>query len=321
MKYNFSSITLNITQGCNLRCKYCQVKKEPESMDKKTLIKALNWVENNVENPFVSFFGGEPLLEYDLIKWAIENYPNIHFGLSTNLTLLTPEKIKFFFDNDIKLLLSIDGIGEIHNLSRDNSWNKFSNLLPILGELFSDAVFRITITPENVKNLYETVYIGSQLGFINFNALPDGMDQNWTIEDFEELKRQLTYLWDDKKLKKYFKPFQDYEWRLKYNSDEIQCCDGKTTISILPNGNFSLCGEQTKNELFIVGDLEHGINQEKINNFWKNFKECPIKCKANPICSKERCFSRRINNYNDLNARIKVHCRWYNIIEELINNG
>ena len=57
MKYKFSSITLNITQGCNLRCKYCQVKKEPESMDKKTLIKTLNWIENNVESPFVSFFG------------------------------------------------------------------------------------------------------------------------------------------------------------------------------------------------------------------------------------------------------------------------
>ena len=219
------------------------------------------------------------------------------------------------------MLFSIDGIEKIHNLSRDNSWDSFSYLLPVLGELFPDAIFRITLTPENIKYLNETIYFGQQLGFTNFNALPDGMDNNWTNEDYKIMKEQLSLLWHNKKLRGYFRPFYDYKNRLNFPNHEVQCCDGKTTIAILPNGKISLCGEQTENDVFIIGDIEQGISEEKIKNFWKQIIPCPIHCKAYPICSKERCFSRRMFNYGDLNHKINNHCRWYNIIEEVMNNG
>lgn len=189
MKYNFQSITLNITQGCNLRCAYCQVDKNPKVMSWETLKEALDWCSNNVEIPYVSFFGGEPLLEYDKIKWSIENFPNIEFGLSTNITLMTPDKIKFFLDHKTNFLFSIDGIGEIHNLTRGNSWDLIKDKLAILGELFPHSVFRLTLTPENISHLCETIIVASSFGFDNFNALPDGIDNHWTQEAYDEMKK------------------------------------------------------------------------------------------------------------------------------------
>lgn len=322
MKYNFQSITLNITQGCNLRCAYCQVDKNPKIMAWEMLKEALDWCRKNVERPYISFFGGEPLLEYDKIKWSIENYPDIGFGLSTNITLLTPEKIKFFFEHHTNFLFSIDGIGEIHDLTRGNSWHLIKDKLAILGELFPHSVFRLTLTPKNISHLCETIIVANSFGFDNFNALPDGIDSHWTSDDYEEMRKQLTMLYSVPKYRAMFRPFEDYSKRLKGIEEEYQCCDGKTTISILTDGRLSLCGEQTEDSPFIVGDLKNGIIQEKLDNFWNQIEPCPIHCKANPICSKERCFSRRyFNNDKNLSERIKCHCRWYNIMEEVIRNG
>lgn len=319
--YNFQTVVLNITQGCNLRCAYCQVSKNPKIMSYETLEKALNWVKNNVECPYVSFFGGEPLTEYDKIKWAIEHFPEIRFGTSTNVTLLTPDKLKFLFDHGVHFLFSVDGIGEVHDLTRDNSWDQIKDMLPILGELYSDQVFRITITPKNVRHLCETVYLAHQLGFTNFNALPDGMSDNWTADDYKALKEQLQLLWNDPEYRRYFRPFKDYKYRLEHPEDMTTCCDGKVSISILTDGRLSLCGEQTDDNIFIVGDIENGIDDEKVKNFWSQVQPCQIHCKAFNICSKERCFSRRYFIYNDLSHRVPNHCRWYNIMEEVINSG
>ncbi|NLV87649.1 MAG: radical SAM protein, partial [Clostridiales bacterium] len=294
-----------------------QVAKDPKVMSRETLAKALDWISENVSDPFVSFFGGEPILEFEAIKWAIATYPNIKFGLSTNLTLLTPDKIQFFLENKTRFLFSIDGFGDIHNITRDDSWDKFSHLLPILGELFPKAVFRITITPENVSHLYETVSLGSQLGFQNFNALPNGISEQWKTKDYLELKNQLTMIYNNPILRNSFRPFQDYRARLDGIGD-YECCDAKTTIGITTDGRFTLCGEQTEDNIFIVGDLDTGIIQEKVDAFHELIVPCPINCKANPICSKERCFSRRFFCNGDISKRIKNHCRWYNIMEEVL---
>lgn len=319
--YNFRSITLNITQGCNLRCKYCQVKKDPQVMTKETLDEALTWVEKNVKHPFISFFGGEPLTQFNLIKYGVENHPDIKYGVSTNLTLMDKEKIKYFFDKKFRFLFSIDGVGEVHNETRDNSWTLIKNKLPIVAELFPGAIFRITITSKNVSHLYETVRYAAALGFTSINALPDGMDESWGIKDYWVLKEQLTLLFQDSFLYKVFRPFHEYQYRLDHPSSAFTCCDGKTTISILTDGRFSLCGEQTEDSPFIVGDLKTGISTEKIQKFWEQYTPCPTECIAKPICNKERCFSRRWFCYGNLSARINSHCQWYRCIAEVIKNG
>lgn len=319
--YNFSSITMNITQGCNLRCKYCQVHKNAQVMPDWIMKKSLEWVTENVKGPYISFFGGEPTTQFDKMKWCVENFPNIRYGVSTNVTLLDSEKIKFMFDHNFGLLVSIDGVGDVHNITRDNSWDKVKNKLPIIGELFPNAIFRITVTADNVSHLLETVIYAASIGFTNIEALPDGMSENWKEEDYVELKRQINAIYSDSLLRQYFRVFEHYRYRLMGVQPEAQCCNARTSMSILPDGRFSLCGEQTDNSLFIIGSIFFGIDEEKVQNFRSLYIPCAHPCAAFEICDKERCFSRRFFCNGDLSTPIENHCRWYQIITEVISDG
>jgi sulfatase maturation enzyme AslB (radical SAM superfamily) len=288
-------------------------------MTKETLDKAMQWITINVSSPFVSFFGGEPMLEYQKIKYAIKTYPNIRFGLSTNISLLTPSVVKFFLEHDVRLLLSIDGFGEIYELTRGKgNFSKIAPMLPILGEIYSNAIFRLTVTPKNIKYLAGTIAAGLQLGFTNFHAVPNGIDSEWNAESYKEMEKQLHIIASIPQLKKSFRTFKDYAYRLQDDTDQLRCCDGVVTIGITTDGRFTLCAEQTDNNIFIVGDIYNGIDQNKVNYFQNQITPCEISCKANRICRREACYSRRLFCHGDLNTRIKSHCRWYNIIEEIL---
>ena len=65
-------LVLLITHNCQLRCKYCRVRKFPASMSETTLFKAIDLLFTfNRRDLELQFFGGEPLLEFDLIKKGV----------------------------------------------------------------------------------------------------------------------------------------------------------------------------------------------------------------------------------------------------------
>ena len=77
-----------------------------------------------VESPIIGFYGGEPFLEFGLIKKVV-NYVNdayadrnCGFNLTTNLTLLNDEIIKFVIKNNVNIMISIDGPEQIQNRNR-----------------------------------------------------------------------------------------------------------------------------------------------------------------------------------------------------------
>lgn len=131
-----SGITLQITQNCNLRCSYCiysemknkkqrshSTKKMSFEMAKKTVDFLL---EHSIDNDSVSvgFYGGEPLLEFDLIKKVVRYAKKIFIGkkitfnMTTNATLLSDEIIDFIVKHNFHIVLSLDGPKEINDKSR-----------------------------------------------------------------------------------------------------------------------------------------------------------------------------------------------------------
>lgn len=131
-KINF--ITLQITQSCNLRCSYCvysgKYKNRTHSqktMSKETAQKAIDYYISHSKDDkeiSVGFYGGEPLLCMDMIKYCIE-YTDKHaegrkvmYSMTTNATLLTPDKIEYLVDHDMHLVISLDGPADIHNKNR-----------------------------------------------------------------------------------------------------------------------------------------------------------------------------------------------------------
>lgn len=133
-----SAIILQVTQNCNLRCEYCAYsggyynrKHNPKKMSIGTAKKAFDFLMNHsqdCEHVTVGFYGGEPLLEYELIKKIIayaetrSRGKNILYSITTNGTLIDEEKIKLFQQIDMRLTVSLDGPQNIHD-----EYRKFAN--------------------------------------------------------------------------------------------------------------------------------------------------------------------------------------------------
>jgi uncharacterized protein len=118
---------LNLTHNCNLRCSYCYAgPKIKKSMPLKTALKAIDFLAGQASGSCtVTFFGGEPLLGFSLLKeivtYSIKTYKQkIIFRLSTNGTLLSPEIMQYIRKHDIVFALSIDGHKEQHDLCRSS---------------------------------------------------------------------------------------------------------------------------------------------------------------------------------------------------------
>lgn len=121
-----SQFVLDLTGQCNLRCGYCDVSGKYASHDPKNVLemdfvmmeKVVDFILRHTsvsKPPYVSFYGGEPLLKFDLIRKAMEELlkksgpKQFNFNLTTNGTLLDKSKIDFLIEHDVRLLVSLDG--------------------------------------------------------------------------------------------------------------------------------------------------------------------------------------------------------------------
>lgn len=128
-------LTLQVTQQCNLRCAYCAYSgiyngnrtHANKRMEFETAKKAIDFfLEHSIESSeiVVGFYGGEPLLEFELIKQCVQ-YVNtkiegkkVSFNMTTNGTLLKGDIAKFLVENNFDIGISLDGSKREHDISR-----------------------------------------------------------------------------------------------------------------------------------------------------------------------------------------------------------
>lgn len=184
MDNRISYLVLQVTQMCNLRCEYCVYSGSYETrthdnkrMDLSTAQKAIDFLishsfdEDSIE---LGFYGGEPLLEFALIKDCVKYIKEkaygkkCHFHITTNATLLNKEVAEFFADNDFTVTVSLDGPKEVHNRSRR---------FPESNEGSFDVVMM------NLRYLQERfpVYYKEKVSFNTVLTTKDGLDK---IEQF-----------------------------------------------------------------------------------------------------------------------------------------
>lgn len=127
-------MTLQVTQNCNLRCKYCvysgsysnrvHSNKRMSFETAKSAIDFLYAHSSMTTSIGIGFYGGEPLLEFDLLKKCVEYAKmkfigkDLSFTLTTNATLLTEEIMKFFVKNNFFVTISFDGPQVIQDKNR-----------------------------------------------------------------------------------------------------------------------------------------------------------------------------------------------------------
>ncbi len=128
-------LILQVTQQCNLRCSYCTYSGIYEGnrthssnrMNFETAKKAIDFFfDHNIDSAKVpvGFYGGEPLLEFDLIVQCVEYIEekmegkDIQFGLTTNGTLLQGERARFLVEHNFDISISLDGSQKEHDACR-----------------------------------------------------------------------------------------------------------------------------------------------------------------------------------------------------------
>lgn len=175
-------LTLQVTQQCNLRCKYCPYsgsyynrKHSNANMNFETARKAIDFYIKHsfdMRNLNIGFYGGEPLIQYDLIKELVAyTYQcgvgkNVNFHMTTNATLLTNESIRFLAENKFKLTISLDGPKEYHDKNRENIDEKGS----------FDKVIK------NVQSIQEQY--PKYMKEVMFNCVVDGKGDFGCLSDF-----------------------------------------------------------------------------------------------------------------------------------------
>lgn len=338
---------LNVTQKCNLACKYCFVKQQPLEMDFKTAKDAVDFYAKNaldeLATPSVTFFGGEPMLRYEDIVKPIIEYVRGHYGeytlsMTTNGTLLDEEKLRFFKDNGVEILLSIDGDKPTQDLLRtkhDGSGSFEDIPIDLYLKYYPQGTFRATLDPRNVWQMYDNYLFAEKKGYKSVTMIPNVFEA-WTAEDYDAMESGVEKIMEHiAEAKTSGKPYAEFSEVQKGRSqggdirdclrDEPACgtcgLGGGLYGSIGASGDVYSCQEMTENADcadFKIGNIYTGIDDDKRIEIMSRFHVDRIKSESDGRC--DNCEARNvckggctINNYfktGDLNTIPEAYCKW-----------
>ncbi len=331
----FKHLILHMTNECNLRCKYCvHSDKYPifsdysaERMSMATAQKGIDLYFKGFEkvkmsNPFrfpiIAFYGGEPLLEFNLIKECIEyindNYSENNgkpiFSISTNGTLLTEEKADFFHENDVSVAISIDGPKDEHDRNR----------------VFADGRGTFKTIMKNLRTIEEKYpdFLNHCVTMVTMDLSTDILKVANFVEECQRLPKSLRTSMVNPLFTTYYEKFNDSDrhatlekialMEKRYISD-LKCgdisklpfsifgqgdmllncrpvinhghyplmpytgsCVPGDKISVHPDGTIHIC--ERINDKFSIGNVDKGIDFQKIAALLKMYSEnVTKKCK------------------------------------------
>jgi len=268
LKQGQSSITMKctlaITMDCNLSCDYCYINKHSSIMDLSTAEKIIDFIFENAleeERTEIGFFGGEPLLEFDLIRAItgfIQSHPSfdpdqVTISVTSNGTIYSREIEEFLLLNKIVFCVSCDGPPIIQNKYRhfpDGSGSSAiveKNIKQALG-VFPLIPVNAVYSPENVSSLPFVLDYLCDLGISNIYLNPN-ISASWTQKHVGVLKSIFDII-GQKYLDYYLKKEPKFInlidskitviFRGGYQPNE-RCRIGKGEFAFAPSGNIYPC--------------------------------------------------------------------------------
>ena len=184
VEHNINAMILQITQNCNMRCRYCAFSGDGSDnrkhsfidMPEQVALDAINFLYRHSEysdKVSLSFYGGEPLLKFALLKKCVnyckELMPDKHidFMLTTNGTIMTDEIMDFFATENIMVTISVDGPQYSHDKYRRFASNG--------GGTFDSICKNLSKLKEKYPDYYQT---------ISFNAVVDRDSDMTEVSEF-----------------------------------------------------------------------------------------------------------------------------------------
>lgn len=331
-----SRLYLITTRNCNLRCKYCYIKKENKNMPYSVAKDAVDFAAQNARRdgcrPGINYFGGEPLLRWDDLIVPITLYIRKVYGnefslsMTSNGVLLDREKLEFMKRFNISLLFSMDGNKVTQDINRlmcngKSSFDILDKKIPMILEYYPNLRFRSTLDRSNINDLVNNHRYAVDKGFRRvYTAI--NVFADWDNEDKRRLKeqiRKLAYYYIELKrngINTQIYPFQsmlDYIGEKDYTIDQEMnrlpgCGLGcGATASVGIDGSVYSCQEFVSDEkeesIFKIGNIYEGVSDNARQTLKESYLKIPkvcsdemITCKSCPLEGK--CtFGCVLNNY------------------------
>lgn len=313
-----TNISLNIAQLCNLSCIYCYGGDGEYGykglMKKDTALRAIDWlIENSYDEKDISivFFGGEPLLNFKLIKDVVEyaNYKsklankNVHFSITTNGTKFNDTVNKFLNEHKFSVVISIDGTKEMQDANRPFKSGKGSYYYIkskiekfIKSRNGKKVTARATITKYNT-NIKEIRYELLRLGFMNIStnivcAIKNEeyqVGKNKINDIFDDLNEQAEDVFRKIKERKHIDNLQ-FLIVLKHLVNKRKkyyfCGAGRSLMAVSISGDIYPCHRFVGLDSFKMGNIQNYNSESRevyLNNSVLIYTKC-MRCWARYFC-------------------------------------
>lgn len=338
------ALCLHIAHDCNLACQYCFAE-EGEYHGRRALMsfevgkKALDFLIANSgsrRNLEVDFFGGEPLMNWqvvkDLVRYGREqekiHNKNFRFTLTTNGVLLNDEVMEFCNREMGNVVLSMDGRKEVHDKMRPfrNGKGSYDLIVPKF-QKFAESrdqqryYVRGTFTHHNL-DFSEDVLHYADLGFkqVSMEPVVAPPEADYAIreedvpkicEEYDKLAKEMI------KREKEGRGFNFFHFMIDLSGGPCVykrlsgCGSGTEYLAVTPWGDFYPCHQFVGNEKFLLGNVDTGIVNTEIQD---EFKCCNVyakekcqKCFARFYCS-GGCAANSYNFHGSINDAYDIGC-------------
>jgi len=231
----------------------------------------------------VRFYGGEPMLRFDKVKYFVEKAKEkklrLKYVLFTNGVIGDKEKAKYCKENKINLIRGLVGCKAAQDILRPNTYEKFQEMT----KLFDDTKGhrRMTVTPDTVKYVADSIKDIIESGSMGATPMPDYY-ANWTEKDIQEFEKQLEKVADfyiERSLagKPFYSYFLSRDLACRYtNKVPMSYCQaGMTLFCVSVTGYFYMCHR------FVTeppdSDCCYGYIDDVLNGTAKGFGEIVTK--------------------------------------------
>lgn len=338
------AMCLHVAHDCNMNCAYCFGDKGAFEgirclMSLETGKRALDFlIENSASrhNLEVDFFGGEPLMNFDVVKELVSygreqekiHNKNIRFTITTNGILLDQEKIDYIDENMVNVILSIDGRPEVNDRMRKTVNGK--GTYDIITRNYKNFIkkrqdrqyyVRGTFTRYNLDFADDVKHLLDQ-GFSNVSVEPvvTSEQYDYTLQDSDTDRILGEY---DRLSDMYIehvmqgKPFRFFHFNVDLNQGPCVikrvsgCGAGTEYVAISPEGDIYPCHQFVGNKLFKLGNIADEKFENRLFDTFNqahiyNKKDCS-ECWARFYCS-GGCHANAYNTNGDIMKPYRLGC-------------
>ncbi len=339
------ALCLHIAHDCNLKCKYCFAE-EGEYHGKRELMslevgkKAIDFLikaSGKRKNLEIDFFGGEPLMNFDVVKGIVEyarsiekeNGKNFRFTITTNGILLNDEIMEYINENMHNVVLSIDGRKEVNDRMRPRAGGQgsYDNIMPKFEKLAesrnqTDYYVRGTFTKHNLDFGKDVLHLADR-GFKQISVEPVVADpsEDYAIgeedlkvifEEYENLAKDIIKRRKEGQWFNFFHFMIDLTGGPCVTKRLVGCGSGTEYLAVTPTGDLYPCHQFVGKEQFKMGTVDTGVEEVALR---KDFEKCNVynkpdcqKCWAKFYCS-GGCVANSFNSHGDFVTPYEIGCQ------------